>query len=245
MQLPTPLLTMNKRFPLNIVLLLCVLSGYGQSKNFIDQPYVETTAFVDTLVTPDEIYLNIIISEKDTKGKTSVEEQEAQMEKTLKALGINTKEDLTLNDLASNFKKYFLKGQDVLKSKVYSLKVHDAITAGKVILALEKIEISNVLLDRTEFSRIEQLKLELKSKAIVKARKQAEYMTSPLNQKVGAAIHISDQSDNYPVGPLQGRSSGIMIRGYAAKEKEFTPADIEFEKIKVESNVFVKFKLEL
>jgi hypothetical protein len=45
---------------------------------------------------------------------------------------------------------------------------------------------------------------------------------------------------------LQGQSSGIMIRGYsAAKEAEFKPADIEFEKIKVESNVFVKFKLEL
>jgi hypothetical protein len=237
---------MNKIYPLTIALLVCALSGYGQTKNFIDQPYVETSAFVDTLVTPDEIYLNILISEKDTKGKTSVEEQEAQMEKTLKGLGIDTKEDLTLNDLASNFKKYFLKSQDVLKSKVYSLKVGDAITAGKVILALEKIEISNVLLDRTEFSRIEQLKLELKSKAIAKARKQAEYMTSPLNQKVGAAIHIADQSDNYPGGMLQGQSSGIMIRGYsAAKEAEFKPADIEFEKIKVESNVFVKFKLEL
>lgn len=234
---------MKKTYFLIAILSFLVVVGYGQSKNFIDQPYIETTARVDTLVTPDEIYLNILITEKDTKGKTSVEEQESLMEITLKELGINTKEDLSLNDLASNFKKYFLKSQDVLKSKVYSLKVDNALTAGKVILALEKIEISNVLLDRTEFSRIEQLKLELKSKAIAKARKQAEYMTSPLDQKVGAAIHISDQSDNYPV---QGRSPGIMIRGYSSlKQEEYKPADIEFEKIKVESTVFVKFKLEL
>ena len=173
-----------------------------------------------------------------------MEELELSMEKRLKQLGINTKEDLTLNDLASNFKKYFLKNQDVLKSKVYSLKVDNAQTAGLVILELEKLEIANVLLDRTEFSGIEQLKLELKSKAIAKAKKQAEYMAAAIDQKVGAAIHISDQHDN-SMRNLQGRTAGIMIRGNSSfKQEEFKPADIEFEKIKVESSVFVKFKLE-
>ena len=39
-------------------------------------PYIETIGKVDSLVVPDKIYLNIIISEKDTKGKIPVEEQE-------------------------------------------------------------------------------------------------------------------------------------------------------------------------
>ena len=234
---------MNKYYYVFGLIAFYVLPGFAQTKTFIDQPYVETSAYVDTLVTPDEIYLNITISEKDTKGKTSVEALESQMEKTLKRLGINTKEDLTLNDLASNFKKYFLKDQDILKSKVYSLKVDNAQSAGRVILELEKIEISNVVLDRTEYSEIEQLKLELKSKAILKAKKQADFMVNPLGQKVGMAIHIADQSDNLP---FQGRSmGGIQVRGYASlKQEDFKPADIEFEKIKVESSVFVKFKLE-
>ena len=217
----------------------------GQTKNFIDQPFLETSATVDTLVTPDEIYLNILISEKDTKGKSSVEELESKMERSLKQLGIDTKKDLMLNDVASNFKKYFLKDQDVLKSKVYSLKVDNAQTAGLVILELEKLEIANVLLDRTEFSRIEQLMLELRSKAVAKAKKQAEFMTAPLGQKVGAAIHISDQPDNTVRNSLQGRTPGVLIRGMSSvKNDEFKPADIEFEKIRVESSVFVKFKIE-
>ena len=95
---------MNKYYYVFGLIAFYVLPGFAQTKTFIDQPYVETSAYVDTLVTPDEIYLNITISEKDTKGKTSVEALESQMEKTLKRLGINTKEDLTLNDLASNFK---------------------------------------------------------------------------------------------------------------------------------------------
>ncbi|WP_170866193.1 SIMPL domain-containing protein [Pontibacter flavimaris] len=236
---------MNKICFIIIYAMLQSIVSFGQTKNFIDQPFIETAASVDTLVTPDEIYLNILINEKDTKGKISIEELESKMEKTLQKLGINTAENLSLNDLGSNFKKYFLKGQDVLKTKVYSLKVNDAQTAGLVILELEKIEISNIHLDRTEFSSMDQLRLALKSNAVAKAKKQAEYLASPINQKVGAAIYISDQSNNAVHNELQGRVAGIVVRGYGTSTKaEPKPADIQFEKIKVESSVSVKFKLE-
>jgi len=236
---------MNMKSILTLALISQSFIGWTQTKNFIDQPFVETAAQVDTLITPDRIYLNILILEKDTKGKISVEELESKMESALKNLGIDTKKNLTLNDVASNFKKYFLKSQDVLKSKSYTLMVADAKIAGSVIIELEVLEISNVLLDRTEYSEIEHLKLILKSMAIRKAKKQAEYMVAPLNQKAGVAIHISDHSDNSVGRALSGRVPGIQIRGYSSvKRKEFKPADIEFEKIKVESSVFVKFKLE-
>lgn len=236
---------MNIKSILSLALVAQSLIGWSQTKNFIDQPFVETTARVDTLVIPDRIYLNILILEKNTKGKISVEELESKMESTLKNLGIDTKENLTLNDVASNFKKYFLKSQDVLKSKAYTLMVTDAKIAGNVIIALENIEISNVLLDRTEFSKIEQLKLILKSKAIAKAKRQAEYLVTPLNQKLGKAIYISDRPNSSFGRGSVGSASAIQIRGYSSNDKEeFKPADIEFEKLKVESVVAVKFKLE-
>jgi len=50
--------------------------GFSQAKNFIDQPYLETTAKVDSLVKPDRIYLSILIQEKEDRNKTSVESQE-------------------------------------------------------------------------------------------------------------------------------------------------------------------------
>ena len=234
----------KKKYILTLMVMIQALLGSGQTKNFLDQPYLETSALVDSLVVPDEIYLNITISETDTKGKTSVEELESKMESTLKNIGINTEEDLTLNDLASNFKNYFLRKQDVLKRKSYTLKVNDALMAGKAIIELEKIEISNVSLERTSFSKITQLRLELKSRAVAKARKQAEFLVMPLNQKVGAAILISDQAELYG-NVLQGRAEAIQIRGYAISESDaFEPANIQFEKIRVEGRVSVKFKLE-
>lgn len=234
---------MKKRIITVLTILFISNIGFSQTKNFIDQPFIETSAKVDTLVTPDRIFLTILITEKDTKGKISVEELENKMADKFKFLGINLDNQLSLSDLSSNFKKYFLKQQDVLKSKAYSLLVFDALTAGKVIMELENINISNVLLEKTEYSKIENLKLELKSKAIKKAKLNAISMTNPLNQKVGNAIFISDL-DNIS-NQLQGRVAGIQIRGMSSlKETNFNPIDIEFEKIKVESEIIAKFKLE-
>ena len=226
-----------------LFILIISASSFSQTKNFLDLPYIETAAKVDTLVIPDRIYLNISFFEKDSKGKMSVEELENKMNEKLKEIGINTEKQLTLNDLASNYKKYFLKQQDVQKNKNYTLLVYNAQIAGKVILALEEIEISNVFLEKTEYSKAEEMILILKGEAILKAKNQAIAMTKPLNQKLGNAIYISDYSNN--INLLNGRVSGIQIRGNRSLEKEkYETINIEFEKIKIESEVKVTFKLE-
>lgn len=233
-----------KKFRILFSIALLSLHSYSQEKNFIDQPYLETTAIVDTLVVPDQIYLSILITEKDTRGRTSVEELENRMNTKLIGLGIDTKKQLTLSDLKSNFKKYFLKGTDVLKNKTYTLLLYDAETAGKVIAGLKSIEISNVHLNKTEYSKLEQLKIELKQKAVIKAKKQAESMLKPLNQNVGKALYISDLNSNI-TNALQGRVNGIQIRGYSSyKVEKYQPIDIEFKKIKIESVVTIKFGIE-
>ncbi len=234
-----------KKIGLLLTIGLLFLKGYSQEKNFIDQAYLETTAIVDTLVVPDQIYLSILITEKDTRGRTSVEELENRMNTKLIALGIDTKKQLTLSDVTSNFKNYFLKGTDVLKNKAYTLLVHDAETAGKVIVGLESIEISNVYLSKTEYSKLEELKIELKQKAVLKAKLQAESMLKPLNQNLGKALYISDLNSNI-TNLLQGKAAGIQIRGYNSeyKAKEYQPIDIEFEKIKIDSAITIKFGIE-
>ena len=217
--------------------LLC-LQSYAQTKNFIDKPYLETTAVVDTLVVPDRIYFSILITEADTRGKISVEELENRMNTKLIALGIDTKKQLFLSDAASNFKNYFLRGKDILKNKVYTLLVYDAETAGRVIVGLESIDISNVQLTKTEYSKMEQLQLELKQKAVGKAKLQGEYLLNPLNQNLGKAIYISDM--NYTI--YRSEVADFKVRTMAAQEQ--APIDIEFEKIKIESRINITFAIE-
>ena len=228
------------------IILIVTIKTFSQTKTFIDLPFIETSAKVDTLVIPDRIYLNISITEKDTKGKVSVEELESKMNEKFKSMGINVETQLSLNDLASNYKKYFLKQQDILKNKNYTLLLYDAKISGKVLIALEEMEISNVVLEKTEYSKEDEMILILKTKAIERAKSQAIAMTKSLNQKVGNAIYISDLKDD--IGRrLTGSVAGVTIRGAKSLNNissGFIPADIEFAKIKIETELNVKFKLE-
>ncbi len=232
-----------KKLLLTTVFALVLFSGFSQTKNFIDQPYLETSAKVDTLVSPDRIYMNIIISESDTKGKISVEELENKMADHLKSIGIDIDEQLKLGDLASNFKKYFLKQKDVLKTKNFSLLVYDALMAGKVIMGLEKLGVSNINIDRTEYSKIENLRIDLKSKAILKGKQQGLALLEPLNQKLGKVIFISDFNTRF-YGKVRGRTAGIQVAFDEKKTNNSEPLDIQFDKIKVECEINMKFIIE-
>lgn len=230
-----------KKLLLVVSITLFTVSAMAQSKNFLDTPYLETSARVDTLVSPDKIYLSITIKEKDSKGRKSVEEQENKMAKSLKDLGIDIEKQLTIKNLASNYKKYFLRSKDVLKSKQYSLLVYDGLTAGKVMAALENIDIANTYLEKTEYSKMDELELTLKSRAVKKAKLKADALTKPLGQKVGMAIHIVDNSQPYYPRYNQPRMQMKAMSMEDAGAPE--PLDIGFEQIKVESTVNVKFRI--
>ena len=231
------------KYILTIIMMMSIQSLSFAQKNFIDQPYIETSASADTLVVPDRIYISIRLSEADNKNKKSVEELEQLLEETLKQIGIDTEQNLSLSDLSSNFRYYLLKGQNILKTKEYSLLTYDAITTAKVFIELENVGISNVSIDRTEYSKAEELVLELKSKAVLKSKMIAQQLAEPLGQKLGKAIWISDATTNALPGILYGRVAGISVRG-ASKSKTYSPIVTEFEKIKFEAQVSVNYILE-
>ena len=225
------------------IIMLCIATsflGHTQSKNFIDQPYLETTAKVDSLVKPDRIYLSILIQEKEDRDRTSVEKQEREMASALEELGIDLKKQLKIEDLASNYKKYFLRKKSVLKSKNYELVVYDGLTASKVLVHLEAKGISNVRLIKTAYSKTEALKLILRSKAILKAQAQANSLVKPLGQALDKAIYISDKyySNNY-----YSKTMNRMKVAYDSDGVIEKPLDLEFSGIKVESEVMVRFSI--
>lgn len=227
-----------KKFQLTAIFISLFFAGHAQMKNFIDQPYIEVAGNADTLVTPDEIYIQINISEKDTKNKTSVEELERKMYDAIKSLGIDVDKNLTTSDISSNFKNYFLRGKEVLKSKDYMLKVKDAVTATKVFMKLEDLGISNSSIDHVDYSKKEEMKNIMRTRAMVNAKTRAEALTEPLHQKVGRAIYISD-NENYIVHPMMKETVARFDVSAAAPLPE-----INFEKIEISSNINAKFILE-
>ena len=177
-----------------IFVMFFVWNLFSAQRDFLDQPHIEVEAEADTLVVPDRIYVSITLNEANSKNKKSVEEQEKQLETILKKLKINTDKDLSVLDYSSNFKKYFLKGQNILKTKKYSLLVRDAYTLANVIISLEEAGISNTEVEKIEYSKYRELLLELRIEAVKRSRITADKLVKPLNQKAGKALYISDMN---------------------------------------------------
>lgn len=222
------------------------ITAFSQEKNFIDQPYLEVQGKADTLVTPNQIYIDVLISEKDTKGKKSVEELESEMLAKLKSLGIDTEKNVTMQDMMSNYKKFFLKQTDIQKAKSYSILVYDAKTTAKVFIGLEEVGLSNVTIDKLEHSEDKKLQLLMNTKAMENAKGNAVSFTKPLGQKVGKALLINQNKNN----AYRGSGDQLRIRGVALQEVAYKMKsqdyneNIEFEKINISSEIGVRFALE-
>ena len=122
--------------------------------------------------------------------------------------------------------------------------VNTAEEAISVIVALNKIDIGKISLVRTEYSKMNELKLELRSKAMIKAKKQAEALVKPLNQKVGRALKIMDIDDKDIENLSSILSGGYLDQDYSKFKEEIKSTTLEIKKIHVTQKIFVNFKLD-
>ncbi len=234
---------MKKLLTILFLLSSSVMLAQTGEKNFIDLNYIEVTGNAQMEIVPDEIYLSILLNEKDFKGKDMAGIEKAMFDK-LKGLGIDLSKDLAIKDLVSNFRNYLFTKPDILLSKEYQLLVHDGRTAAKVFLELQKLGISNVSVSRVENSKIEAYRHEVKIAAIKAAQKKAKALALSINQDIGKAIYIQEIVADFI--PFQEKAAGISVRGYANTvlygSDEAAP-DVEFEKIRLDYKIMARFEL--
>lgn len=240
----------------NIIIfaLLCLfaLQANAQfaSKNFIDQPYLELTGTALLEVVPDQIYLRILLKEKDNKDKSSVAMQEKQMLAVLTEIGIDLNAQLAIVDQASNLRDYWIKSDKVVNTKQFELLLYDAKTVGEVFKGLETVEIRSISVNRVSHSKLTEYRRQVKINAIKAAKSKAEDMTVALEQKLGPAIYIEE----ILVNNIQGinRRDEIRIRsnyinsntlGEVKAEFDGEAPTVEFEKIQLRAKVLVRFSL--
>lgn len=223
-------------------LLLASLVSLAQTgeKNFIDQNYIEVTGTAEMEIVPDQIYLKIVISEKD-KGKKTVEQQEKIMIAILQDLGIDVGKDLLIRDISSNFKSYFLKKTVVQTAKEYQLCLHGADKIGQLLPALEAADISNISVDRVDHSQMDKYRQEVKVKAVKIAKTKASAFAEAIGQQAGRALYIGESEAAY-LSYQNPMSSNIRIRGIGVMADAAAPV-IDFEKIPLKSSVVVRFEL--
>ncbi len=230
-----------KKIVLSVVLVVITVFSYAQQgeKNFIDQPYIEVTGTAELDIVPDMIYLAVTLNENDSKGKVSLETLEKKMKQRLTELGIDVTKDLTVEDLSSNFVRYFLKEKEVITSRQYILLVHDAAIAGKAIRALSEEDISNISLSKIDHSQMAQKRFDLRLEAVKAAKRKAEAMAQSIGQQIGKAVYISENQTYMPY--VQSNVNARFMSDEAVSES-YEP-ELSFKNINIKSSVNVKFIL--
>ena len=226
-----------KRMMIVVAALLMASPLFAQQKTFLDQPYIEVTGRAEMEVAPDEIYVRITINEQDSKGKTTVLQQEKDMVRRLKDLGIDVDKKLVVQDMMNAQLK-----KDVATSKSYMLDVNSATQLAHVFQALQTIGISDAAVERTDVSNMDELRQQVRGASAKAARQNAEILAAALGQKVGKAIFVQDNS--YYSRPYSNvvltRTMKVADAGVAAT----AAPTLEFQKITIDHSVLVRFMLE-
>jgi len=237
---------MKKKILVSAIILITALTSPSftqklSAQNYYDdRTYVEVTGTAELKIKPDMIYMSIQLNESDFKNK-SLDEVETSMFKGLKSLGINLDKQLTVNDLASNYKKYFLRGKDPVISKSYQLLVYSASSAGSVISKLQDLDISKISITKIDNSKMEEYKNQAGIMAMKNAKNKAESLAGAIGQKILEAYSIRD----YGVTNSNNRDRNVMMLTRAKTESSPTAdiPELEFQDIIINYSVGVKFRL--
>ena len=201
--------------------------------------YIQVNGRAEKEIAPDEFYLQIIINERDSKGKISVESQQRDMIAALKRAGVDVEKQLKMANLSSEF---FKKNTSVATAK-YQLQLGSSAMVAKVWQALDGLGISNVSILKVSHSKIEQYKAEVRVEAMQNARQSAATLAEAIGQKIGKCFYIYDSNNN--VMPVLYDNMAVMRSakaGYAEEAAADEPLD--FKTIKLQYNVQAKFVLE-
>lgn len=226
------------------VILVLLFTTLTQAQEIKPIPMINVSGEGKVKVTPDQAAISISVETKGAKATDVKKENDTKIDavlKYIKKMNI-AKEDFQTQrvNLYPNYdyekkKSNYMATQTVVVL-LKDLNKYDTLMDGLVDLGINRI-------DNVEFksSKMEALQTEARKLAIQNAKAKAEDFVSVLNQKVGKAMTISDNSQAYyPPRPMYEMKAMAMADGGGGAPRE-TLATGEIELV---VNVSVSFVLE-
>ncbi len=226
------------------VILVLLFTTLAQAQEIKPIPMINVSGEGKVKVTPDQAAISISVETKGAKATDVKKENDTKIDavlKYIKKMNI-AKEDFQTQrvNLYPNYdyekkKSNYMATQTVVVL-LKDLNKYDTLMDGLVDLGINRI-------DNVEFksSKMEALQTEARKLAIQNAKAKAEDFVSVLNQKVGKAMTISDNSQAYyPPRPMYEMKAMAMADGGGGSPRE-TLATGEIELV---VNVSVSFVLE-
>ncbi|MBE6196833.1 MAG: SIMPL domain-containing protein [Rikenellaceae bacterium] len=219
-------------------LLLTTTTVRAQEEAF--PSYIQVSGRAEREITPDRFTLQIEITERDSKGKISVEEQQRAMVSTLKRLGIDPEKQLKVADNSSEL----LRRKQAVASALYELKLNSMEQMRTAWSALTELNLKSIRLVKADYSRLEEVRRELRMEAMRNARQTAEELATAIGQQAGRCFYIVDWSnDSAP----RLYDNAVMMRTKSTVDEESIEAEsepLEFRSTRLSYQVQTKFVLE-
>ncbi len=219
-------------------LLFMSLAGAQEIKQI---PQINVSGEGKVKVVPDQAFISISVESKGTKSADVKKLNDELTEKVIKAIRQSNlpKEDVQTKRVSLNpiydyeKKKYSYNATQTIEILLKDLAKYDVLMEAVVDAGVNRIS-------EVEFrsSKIEQYRTEARKEAMVEAKRKANDYVSVLNQKIGKAITISDNTQvNYPQ-PMMYEMKAAFADSTAPRET------IAIGEIDVTATVNVSFVLE-
>jgi uncharacterized protein len=236
---------------LSISIVLLTLSNpiisLAQQTN-MDKPTVkkiEVTGSAEQEVLPDEIYVTVSLKEyfkeKENKTKIDIMVLEKQLQTAVNEAGI-AKENFSIGSI-DGYREWWgrKKPTTFLESKSYILKVSNLFKIDGIISKVSEKGVAYVNIDRYEYSKIEQLRKEIKTKALQAAKAKAQYLLEGISEQLGEAIEITEVNNEYHNPNVY--SNMALMKTAAADVAPMPESNIDVQKIKVRYEMKAVFKI--
>ncbi len=228
---------MKKIFVLMFVALVSVGTSWAQ----VQQPRsIEVNGYYEEEFTPDRIYIGFTLKE-NPKDKTTVVEQQMQMIRALKRLGINVETRLTIKDMFGNTVGKNPRKSEVVQTRNYELLLTDAQTVGDVYSVLQELKVYSLRINCVELSTYETEKLRIMGEAVKNARRVADVLAENAGCEIYNVLRVVCHES---LGRRTFAGDYVMLKGARGissnVDEEAAPA-IEFRKITISSMVNVSY----
>ncbi|MDI9258315.1 SIMPL domain-containing protein [Flavobacterium sedimenticola] len=231
---------MSKKSVIILALLITGISMAQESKPQI--PQITVTGEGKVKVTPDQAIVTVGFqnSGKDAKEVKQLNDEVVdKVIKFLKKSGIAASDYKTNNVSLNKSYDYEKKKYTFMANQTISITLKDLSKYDDIMMGLNDAGVNSIQGVEFKSSKMEEFEKEARKKAMLNAKQKATDYVSVLNQKIGKALLISDNSQVYYPQPM---FKGNMMA--MAAEADSSRETLAVGEIEINANVTVSFVLE-
>lgn len=190
---------MKSKLNLIVVALVSLLSMSCNSQNQ-EKKFIEVTGSAEIKLQPDEIVLEIILTEYNGNSKKfKLDDIESEFYKILENNKIDTKK-LVLENTNNQWYWYWYwhDRQDQYLTKTINLKLNKETDFLKLSEDLKVKWVQSIRVTKTSHSDVQRIRKEIKKEAMRAAKEKATYMLESVGEEIGGLLSVEELPENVP-----------------------------------------------